>query len=87
MPDETVPRMYGITCPNSSPRVHAIRLGKECLPLNAPVSALQHAVARREGQIGSTECPVCSNGFTYSLEDVRFVDDSEWPPEHAAVHF
>jgi hypothetical protein len=82
MPDERVPRMYGITCPNCG---HAIRLGKEPLPPDAPVSKLRDAIAARYGQINSDECLECNAGIQFSLDDVRFVDDVEPPPEHEVI--
>ena len=84
MPDERVPRMYGITCQNCE---RSIRLGKELLLPDAPVGKLRDAVAGRHGNLDIETCPICNAGTQFVLEDVRLVDDAEPPPENAEVHF
>jgi hypothetical protein len=79
-----VARTYGVTCHNENPRIHPARLGKMLLSADAPVSELQRKASVEHGQIDSTVCPVCGTGISFSLNQVRFVDDSEWPPEPAA---
>jgi hypothetical protein len=82
MPDKDVARMYGVTCPNENPQIHPARLGKEILSPDAPVSELQRKARAAHGPVDSTVCPVCGTGISFSPDQVRFVDDSEWPPEH-----
>jgi hypothetical protein len=50
MPDEPIPRMYGITCPNTKNGVHVHRLGKEILAPSATDADLRAVlVARYQG--------------------------------------
>jgi hypothetical protein len=88
MPGEDIPRMYGVTCPNSTPdSFHTVRLGKATLPADATTAKLHKQVVENNELTGFSLCPVCNVDIPVVLDHVRFVDDSEAPPEHAANHF
>lgn len=80
MSDIRTPRMYGITCKNVLAGEHAIRLGKEPLPRNAPVSQLINALRARNEHEGSALCDECNTYTQCGPDDLRFVDDTEEPP-------
>lgn len=80
MSNEPIPRMYGITCPNTKNGVHAIRLGKEPLVPNATIADLQSALAAKYAGPNPEVCDKCGANVEFLLDHLRFVDDTEERP-------
>lgn len=78
MDEPEVLRMFGITCPTCG---KAARLGKLWLPPNAQISDLRATLRALGGLVDHDVCPVCFVVNQVSLDDIKFVDDSEPPPE------
>lgn len=72
--------MFGITCPNTKNGVHVIRLGKEYFASKATVADLQNALAAKYAGPNPEVCALCGTNFEFTLDSLRFVDDTEEPP-------
>ncbi len=70
--------MYGVTCRKCGA---AVRLGKIWLPIGAHISDLQDRLRAQYGLVNHDTCPVCNAAVQFSLDEIRFVADSEMPPE------
>lgn len=73
-------RMYGVTCKNCG---SAVRLGKIWVPIGAQTSDLRDRLRGQYGSVNHDTCPVCNAVVQFSLHEIRFVADSEQPPEYA----
>jgi hypothetical protein len=94
MSDDLIGRIYGVDCPDGEG--HVIRLAKALLPSAATVKDLRNYVAEKEGLKVSELCNAWREEFCevhnltvhISLDQVRFVEDSENPVyQPDMVHF
>jgi hypothetical protein len=80
MSDTTIPRMYGVTCPLPGHEGHVVREGKILLSPNAQVSDLKDALGVIPGTFENGQCPESGTGIQFSMDNVRFVENTEPPP-------
>lgn len=72
-------QMYGVTCKKCGA---AVRLGKIWLPIGAQTSDLRDRLHGLFGMVNLDTCPICNADVQFSLDEIRFVADSETPPEY-----
>jgi hypothetical protein len=85
MTENHVPRIYGVDCPEGGD--HVIRLAK-ALPETLTMDDLHREVAKQEGiavgdlghVLRSEYCKVHNEMVQFTMDKIRFIDDSENPP-------
>ena len=84
MSDKTILKMYGVTCPLPGHEEHVVREGKIWLSPSAQVSDLKDALGVIPGTFESGKCPISGTGIQFSMDNVRFVENTE-PPLYTEI--
>lgn len=86
---DSVCRMYGVDCPAGGG--HVIRIGKVFVPPTATVEDLHLKIAEQKGvtvadlsrALEQEQCEIHNQVVQFTADKVRFVDDSENPPNQS----